>query len=78
MRDNHEGMPEIIDAFEKDGIYGGIVEIEIDDIYKKFEFDVTRRGYLSLKRILQIRPFDMMPGIKYKYFFAGSYHIKYR
>ncbi|CAN5413437.1 hypothetical protein BH10ACI1_BH10ACI1_09050 [soil metagenome] len=74
MRDNHKGMPEIIDAFEKDGIYGGIVEIEIDNIYKKFEFGVSRRSYLLLKCILQIRPFDMMPGIKYRYFFAGSYH----
>ncbi len=73
MRDNHKGMPEIIDAFEKDGIYVGIVEIEIDNIYKRFEFGVTYSSYLLLKRILQIRPFDMMPGIKYRYFFAGGY-----
>ncbi len=74
MRDNHEGMPEIIDALEKGDNYLGIVEIEIDSIYKKFQFGVTRNSYLALKRILQIRPFDMMPGIKYRYFFAGSYY----
>ncbi len=72
MRDNHTRMPEIIDAFEKNRIYSGIVEIEIDNVYKKFEFGVTYNSYLLLKRILQIRPFDMMPGIKYRYFFAGG------
>ncbi|MGI8495606.1 MAG: hypothetical protein ACR2L1_09900 [Pyrinomonadaceae bacterium] len=66
-------MPEIIDVFKKDGTYGGIVEIEIGKIYKKFEFGVSRKSYLSMKRILQIRPFDMMPGVKYRYFFAGGY-----
>ncbi len=74
MRDNHKGMPEIIDALEKDGHYFGIIEIEINDVRKKLQFGVLRNSYLSLKRILQLRPFDMMPGLKYRYFFAGSYH----
>jgi hypothetical protein len=74
MRDNHEGMPEIVDASEEQGHYSGVVEIEIDGIYKKFQFGITRNSYLALKRILQIRPFDMMHGIKYRYFFAGSYY----
>lgn len=74
MRDNHEKMPEIIDASEGENYYLGVVEIEIDGIYRKFQFGVTRNSYLALKKILQLRPFDMMPGLKYRYFFAGSYH----
>jgi hypothetical protein len=74
MRDNHEGMPEIIDTFERDGSYFGIIGVEIDNIYKKFHFGVSYKSYLALKRILQLRPFDQMPGLKYKYFFSGSYY----
>ena len=74
MRDNHEGMPEIIDAFEKEGHYFGIVEIGIDGIYKKFQFGVSHKNYLVLKRILQLRPFDKMPGLKHRYFFVEAYY----
>ncbi len=74
MRDNHKGMPEIIDAFDKDGIYFGVIGIEIEDVYKKFQFGVSYKSYLALKRILQLRPFDKMPGLKYRYFFAGAYY----
>ena len=69
MRDNHKGMPEIIDAFEKDEHYFAVVEVEIDDVFKKFQFGVSRDGYLALKRALQLRPFDKMPGLKYRYFY---------
>ena len=74
MRDNHEEMPEIIDAFEKDGHYFGIVQIEIEGTYKKFQFGILRKSYLALKKILQLRPFDMMPGLKHRYFFAEAYY----
>ena len=74
MRDNHQGMPEIIDVFEKDNHYIGIIKIEINGIYKKFQFGVSYKGYLALKKILQLRPFDMMPGLKHRYFFAEAYY----
>lgn len=73
MRDNHKGMDEIIDAFEKDGHYFGIIEIGIDEIRKRFQFGVSYKNYLALKRILQLQPFDEMPGLKYRYFIATSY-----
>ena len=73
MRDNHEGMPEIIDAFEKDGQYFGIVGIQVSSESKQFQFGISSDGYRALRKILQLRPFDTMPGVKQKYFFAGSY-----
>lgn len=56
MRDNHDGMPEIVNAFESDGHYFAVVEIEIEEVFKKFQFGVSREGYLALKRVLQLRP----------------------
>ena len=72
MRDNHEGMPEIVDAFKDDEQYFGVLAIEINGVSKKFRFGVSRQGYLTLKRVLQLRPFDMMPGLKHHYYFAGG------
>jgi hypothetical protein len=73
MRDNNEGMPEIVDAFEKDGQYFGIVGIQVSSESKQFQFGISSNGYRALKKILQLRPFDRMPGVKQRYFFAGSY-----
>ena len=72
MRDNHEGMPEIVDAFKDDEQHFGVFAVEIGGITKKFHFGVTRQGYLTLKKVLQLRPFDMMPGLKHQYFYAGG------
>lgn len=71
MRDNHKGMPEILDTFKEGEHYFGLISVEIDGIMKKFRFGVSRKGYLTLKNILQLRPFDTMPGLKYRYFLAG-------
>ena len=73
MRDNHEGMPEIVDAFEKDGQYFGIVGIQVSSESKQFQFGISSNGYRALRKIFQLRPFDTMPGLKQRYFFAGSY-----
>lgn len=72
MRDNHDGMPEFIDAFESDGHYFVIIEIEIEKVFKRFQFGVSRASFLALSRVLQLWPFDMMPGVKYRYFYARS------
>jgi len=72
MRDNHEGMPEIVDAFQKDGQYFGIVEIQVSSESKQFQFGISSDGYRALRKILQLRPFDTIPGVKQRYFFAGS------
>jgi len=73
MRDNHEGMPELVDAFEKDGQYFGIVGIQVSSESKQFQFGISSNGYRALRKIFQLRPFDTMPGLKQRYFFSGSY-----
>jgi hypothetical protein len=73
MRDNHEGMPEIIDAYEKEGLYFGVVEITLGEICKQFQFGVSLNAYRALRKILQLRQFDSLPGLKHRHFFARSY-----
>ncbi len=73
MRDNHEGMPELIRAFEKDGLFFALVRKDWGVETTTYQFGISRKAYLVLQRILQTRTFDMMPGLKYRYFYAGSF-----
>jgi hypothetical protein len=71
MRDNHDGYPELLDAYERDGLYFGAVRVTVAGEAAAFEFGVEQRGYVSLKQILQTRPFD--PLGKHRYFFKGNF-----
>lgn len=68
MRDNHDGMIEFLDAFEKEGHYFAKIELKS----RKYQFGISKAGYVTLKKAMQLRPFDLMPGLKYRYFYAGS------
>jgi hypothetical protein len=70
MRDNHEGQPEILDAFQQGEHYFGLVQLERLGEQRHFRFGLSRDGYLALKRVLQLRPFDQMPGVRSRYFFV--------
>jgi hypothetical protein len=76
LRDNHEGMPEIIAAYERDGLYFGVIRVETPQEGATFEFGVERTGHLALQRILESRPFGSMPGLKRRFYFAGDYGRK--
>lgn len=73
MRDNHEGMPEIVDAYERDGLYFGVVRVHSPSASAAFEFGVEREGHLALRRILESRPFGSLPGLKHAFYFTGDY-----
>lgn len=70
MRDNHEGMPELLEPLEESSRFFAHVQLERGDETRRFRFEVTRDGYLALMRMRQARPFDHLPGAKYRYFFA--------
>ncbi|HYG98275.1 MAG TPA: hypothetical protein VD837_04030 [Terriglobales bacterium] len=76
MRDNHQGYPELRDAYERDGLYFGVVRVTTATETASFEFGVEQQGYFALRRILQSRPFENLPGIHYRYFFTGRYGRK--
>ena len=72
MRDTHEGMPELLAAFERDGSCFATVRVTIDGDSRDIEFGVPATEYGALRRVLQSRPFDLMPGLQYRYFIVGS------
>ena len=73
MRDSNEGMPEIVDALEQDSKFVCIIRVKFGDTSKQFQFGISLDGYRALKKILQLRPFDAMPRVNQKYYFARSY-----
>jgi hypothetical protein len=73
MRDNSSGYSEIIDAYERDGNFYGVVGVVLGSETASFEFGVDPGGYTSLRRILESRPFDSLPGAIYRYYFIGRY-----
>ena len=72
MRDNHKQLPEIISVFQRDGNYFGIIETSISEDFRKFEIGLQADAYSTIQKILQSRPFDSMPGVKYRYFFVPT------
>jgi hypothetical protein len=44
VRDNHDGYPEILDAYERDGSYFGALRVTVADEVAAFEFGVEQRG----------------------------------
>lgn len=75
MRDNHQGYPELLDTYERDGLYFAVVSITVSDETAVFEFGIEQKGYNSLKRIFQSVPFDSLSR-KARYFFTGSFSKK--
>jgi len=68
MRVDSEEIPEILSAAENDGQHFGFVRLQRRNEQKCFRFGVSRAGYLALKRVLQTRPFNQLPGLRHRYF----------
>ena len=65
-------MPEIVDAYERDGEHFGVVRVVLSGEPASFEFWVDSGGYGVLRRVLRSRPFAETPGVAHKYFFVGN------
>ena len=72
MRDNHDKLPEILEALKENENFFCVVAIERAEQTKKFRFGISHESYLALKQLSEIRPFDQMPGIPYRYFFVPN------
>ncbi len=70
MRDSHDGLPEILDAYEIDGSHFGVVQVQVDGRPCAFEFGVELGSFRALRRILQERPFETIAADTYRYFFV--------
>ena len=65
MRDNHDGFPEIINAYERDEHFFCSIALTIGTETKVFVFGKDQDSFKAAKRILSLRPFDQFPGAKY-------------
>jgi hypothetical protein len=72
MRDNHEGLPELIGACERDGAFFAVVAVTLAGETRQFEIGLQEDAYRAVKRVLGSRPFDQLPGVPYRYFFVPS------
>ena len=68
MRGSHKEMIEIIDSFEKEGLYFVQIALYFGDAKNHYQFGVQKSGYNTVKRIFQFRPFDPASHSKYRYF----------
>jgi hypothetical protein len=73
MRGDHRKHPEIVDAYRRDNLYFAAIALSRGDTERVFELGISEVSYSALKRVLQTRPFDAMPGTKYRYFFLPVY-----
>ncbi len=64
---------ELRDAYERDGLYFGVVRVRTPSEAASIEFGVERAGYLALRRIFETRPFESMPGVKHRFYFTGNH-----
>ena len=76
MRDNHEGLPEIINAYERDEHFFCSIALTIGIETKAFEFGISQESYNAVKRLLETRPFGQFPGTKYRYYYAGGWSFR--
>lgn len=72
MRDRDPHAPEILRVGDEPA--GDFAEVELTRGHEigRFRFGVSTTGKAVVRRILTTRPFDAMPGLKYRYFYAGQ------
>ncbi len=70
--DGRAGLPEIVDAYERDARLYAVVRVVLEDRPRAFEFRVKPTGYRALRRILLSRPFVAAGRGRYgyRYFFV--------
>lgn len=72
MRDNHDKLPEILGALKENENFFCVVGLERAEQIRRFRFGISHEGYSALKQVLELRPFDQMPGISYRHFFVPN------
>jgi hypothetical protein len=76
MKSRDDQLAELLRPTEKDGHYFGIIRVERGAEQKCFQFGIGKEAYSALKRALDERPFDQMPGLRHRYYFAGAARLE--
>jgi hypothetical protein len=64
VRDNHQGYPEILNVYKRDGSYFGVVRVSVSGDVAAFEFGVDQKGFIALNRISKQDPSTSQPGLR--------------
>ena len=72
MRDNSDHLPEILEITETDDHFFCTVLLKSAERSQKFRFGMSRISRDALAKVLQSRPFNVMSGLNYRYFFVPS------
>jgi hypothetical protein len=66
-------LPEIIDAYERDGLHFAAIRLARAGDDRVFELGISASSHAALRRVFQTRPFDGMPGLRRRYFFVPAF-----
>jgi hypothetical protein len=73
MRDDARKHPEIVDAYQRGGHFFAAIGLCREGSERVFELGISAASYVALKRVLNCRPFDAMPGLAYRRLFLPVY-----
>ena len=72
MRDRDSSAPELLSAGQsREGMFAEVA-LERDGMSQRLRFGISAEALSVLRVILGSRPFDTMPGLHYRYFYAGQ------
>jgi hypothetical protein len=72
MRDRDPLAPELLTAGESGAGAFAEVALRRDGETQRFRFGISEPALAVLRSILATRPFDAMPGVRHRYFYAGQ------
>jgi hypothetical protein len=73
LREDVQKHPQIVDAYQRgDHFFAaiGYIESQSDRV---FELASRQAAYAALKQVMNVRPFNYMPGLTYRRFFLPIY-----
>jgi hypothetical protein len=73
MRDTSENMIEILEATKENELYFSTIKLTLNGEALKLKFGVEPTDFLTVKKVLEFRPFSDTGVAPYKYFYARSY-----
>lgn len=73
MREDARIHPEIVDAYQRGDHFFAAIGLNREQSERVFELGISAASYAALKRVLNFRPFNAMPGFPYRRFFLPSY-----
>ena len=65
--------PEIVDVYQRGDHFFAAIGLNREQSERVFELGISAASYAALKRVVNFRPFDAMPGLAYRRYFLPIY-----